>query len=71
MWIRLLPYILTIIGISSFVGFVYWKGWSDKSDTVVIEDLKETVKDQEALNEIRNNRPTDDELIDSLLSGTF
>lgn len=69
--IRFLPYILIGFSIMSFIGYVYWKGRSDKADEVELENLKVTVKDQEDLNEIRNNRPDDATLIDSLLSGSF
>jgi hypothetical protein len=71
MFIKLLPYILVVSAILSILGYTYWKGGADKEDKIILKDLQETVKDQEALNEIRNNRPDDDELINSLLSGTF
>ena len=71
MWMRLLPYLFAFLGLASFIGVVYWKGWSDKADTIILEDLKATVKDQEILNEVRNNRSNDSELFDSLYSGTF
>lgn len=68
---KLLPYILIGSIVLSALGYVYWKGRTDKANAIKIETLEETVEDQESLNEIRNNRPDTSGLIDSLYSGTF
>lgn len=52
-------------------GYLYWRGGEDRDDKRETQTLKETVKQQEKMNEIRNNRPDSAELIDILLDGTF
>lgn len=69
--IRLLPYILAISTVLSILGYTYWRGGADKEDQIIVNELKETVKDQEVLNEIRNNRPDTDALVDSLRNDNF
>lgn len=69
--IRFLPYILAAFSIVSLIGYIYWKGRADKASEIERQNLKVTIEQQEKLNEIRNNRPDDATLIDSLLSGDF
>jgi len=69
--LRFLPHILIVASILGLLGYVYSKGRTDVKRDVEVTTLKKTVKDQEALNEIRNNRPSDTDLLDSLHNGTF
>lgn len=69
--IRFLPYIIMGLGALSFIGGVYWKGQSDAKRAYKINQLERTIKDKEKLDEVRNNRPSDDDLIDILRSGDF
>lgn len=64
-------YVIVVGVVFAILGTVYWKGSSDKEDTIILKDLEETVEQQEVLNEIRNNRFNEPELIDSLRKGTF
>lgn len=68
---KLVPYIIAVTTALSILGYVYWKGGADKEDEIILKDLEVTVQQQEDLNEIRNNRPNDAALIDSLRSGEF
>lgn len=45
--------------------------WSKTSSSCETSALKATVKDEGELNEIRNRRPDDAKLLDSLHNGTF
>ena len=71
LFIRFLPYIIAALGAASLVGAIYWKGQTDAKQVYKIDQLQETIKDEEKLNEIRNHRPDDDTLIDILRSGSF
>jgi len=69
--LRYLPQILLVVSALGIIGYFYAKGRLDVSRAIEVKDLRVTMKDQEELNEIRNNRPSNDELFDSLYNGTF
>lgn len=69
--LKFLPQILMVVSALGILGYFYAKGRTDVTREIENKDLKVTIKDQEALNEIRNNRGTNDDLFDSLLNGTF
>lgn len=68
---KIWSYVIVVGVVGAILAAVYFKGGEDKEDTIILKDLEETVEQQEVLNEIRNNRPNDIELINSLRSGTF
>lgn len=69
--VKILPYLIVLAIFAGSNTFSYFKGRSDMADEIALENAEKTLTDQEALNEIRNNRPDDAALIDSLLSGEF
>lgn len=69
--LRFLPHILVVVSILGLLSYVYIKGRTDVKREVEIKSLTATLEDQENLNEIRNNRPSNTELFDSLRSGNF
>lgn len=69
--LRFLPHILVVASILGLLSYVYIKGRTDVKREVEIKSLTVTLEEQEDLNEIRNNRPSDTELFDSLYNGDF
>ena len=61
--------VLAMIPIAYGVGYLrgYWAG----EESVEVRTAKQVVHISEVKNEIRNNRPDDDGLIDSLRNGHF
>lgn len=58
-------------GVLALLAFTNYRTWSATRAACELRTLKETVKDEKTLHKIRNNRPDDAALIDSLRKGKF
>jgi hypothetical protein len=60
-----------VLWLTGFGGGMYLKGRIDEANSNKTTVLTETVKDQEKLNEIRNNRPDGAGVAKRLRAGSF
>jgi len=68
---RLLAIGGAVIGIISFIGYIYYKGGSDREDELVSEAIEKRIEERDRLDEIRNAPVDVDDVIKRLRSRTF
>ena len=68
---RLLAIGGAVIGIISFIGYIYYKGGSDREDKLVSEAIEKRIEERDRLDEIRNAPVDVDDVIKRLRSRTF
>jgi len=67
----LIGVLAALLGSCIALGWAYYKGSEHNAKQAETKALHKAVDTRQKQNEIRNNRPDDKQLIDSLLNGEF